>query len=177
MFQLSPGRHADRLFSSALEVMEATRGPSAYATGILSQFLEEALEGEEGMTQDARDAATYAARFGYAIRLVEEAEGTAHRFDAGTVRRLHHARQEAPGRRKALLDAALAESQSEADRAFLKRLHAAGGDEYAGENEILEELVRGEGWSRWFEGRTFFKLSGYDENVWQMVALKAGEAP
>jgi hypothetical protein len=172
---LNPGRYADRVFLRAVDVSESIRSPSAYVNGFLFGFLDDALEDEEGMTESARDAARYVVRFGYSLRLVEEAERTARELDAETIRQLEQARAEFPARHKARHEAALAESESEFDRAYLERFREPV-DGYEGEIEIIEQLVNGEPLFKWFKGRLFFTLSGYSESVWRVIALKATQA-
>lgn len=174
---LSPSRYADRLFVAALDLSEAIRGPSAFANGTLFTFLDDALNAEEGMTESARDVAMYVVRFGYALRLVEEARRTARPFDAATLGRLERAREESPERRQALLDAALSESDSEMERNYLTRVHAAGGErDYKGESEVFDELIVGDDLTGWLQGESFLSLTGYNANVWQIVVGKATQA-
>lgn len=174
---LNPGRYADRLLASAFDVSDEIRGPSAFANGTIITFLDDALDAEEGMTENARDVAMYLVRLGYILRLVEEAKRTARPLDPGITGGLEQARMESPERRQALLDAALDESGSEMERDYLRRIHGAGDPErYNGESEVFDELVLmivGEDLADWFQGDRFFSLSGYNANVWQVVVLKA----
>lgn len=107
---LNPGRYADRLLASAFDVSGEIRGPSAFANRTIITFLDDALDAEEGMTENARDVAMYLVRLGYILRLVEEAKRTARPLDPGITGRLERARMDSPERRQALLDAALDES-------------------------------------------------------------------
>lgn len=147
---LNPGRHADRLLAAAFDVSDDIGGPSAFANGTIFTFLDDALDAEEGMTENARDGAGYLVRLGYILRLVEEAERTARPFDPRISGSLQQARVEFPARRQALLDAALDESGSEMERDCLRRLNGAGDSEhYNGESEVFDELVLlvvGEAW-------------------------------
>jgi hypothetical protein len=174
---LSPTRHAERLFVAALDVSEEIRGPSAFANGVLFTFLDAGPDAEEGMTDSARNVAMYAARFGYALRVVEAARRTARPFDAATLGRLERAREESPERRQALLDAALSESDSEMERDYLTRLHGAGDDHYYnGESEVFDELILGEDPTGWLQGESFFNLTGHNAKVWQILVGKATQA-
>jgi hypothetical protein len=69
---LNPGRYADRLLAAAFDVSDEISGPSAFANGTIFTFLDDALEAEEGMTENARGVAMYLVRLGYILRLVEE---------------------------------------------------------------------------------------------------------
>jgi hypothetical protein len=59
---LDPGRYADRLLAAAFDVSDEIRGPSAFANGTIFTFLDDALDAEEGMTENARDVAMYLVR-------------------------------------------------------------------------------------------------------------------
>jgi hypothetical protein len=175
---LSPRRDADRLFASALEVADAIRGPSAYAVGVATVALNDGLLDNENMTQIAMDAALSTVALGYAIRLVEEAEGTARPLDAEWVQRLEHARDESPMLRQMLFEELAEDRGSEIQLHWLRQLDAAAGEdhEYAGETEVLEQLIFAEGSDLWFEGGSFFELTGYKENIWCIVSLTAAKA-
>jgi hypothetical protein len=107
---LNPGRYADRLLASAFDVSDEIRGPSAFANGTIITFLDDALDAEEGMTENARDVAMYLVRLGYILRLVEEAKRTARPSIQASPAGWNKRVPESPERRQALLDAALDES-------------------------------------------------------------------
>jgi hypothetical protein len=70
---LYPERQADRLILAVTELMDKSPTPSAFANGVMIDWLDPMAE-EERFTPAARQAATYAIYAGYALRMVEEAE-------------------------------------------------------------------------------------------------------
>ena len=78
--RLFPGRVADRMILRVTDILDGDTSPSAWARGVMIDWFE-VMEGEEGFAPAAKEAGTYAACAGYALRLVEETHGSARRLD------------------------------------------------------------------------------------------------
>jgi hypothetical protein len=155
-------------------MMDTLEGPSAFSMPVISVLLEGMQEAEPGASQAGRDGAMFAIRLGDAIRLAEEAGGTAKQFDQAIVDELNRAPTEARERRQAMQDEALAEVSSEVDREYLdERLgNAKTGDDYDPEIDTLRDLLLADP-TRWYEGDAFFALTGYSQATWKLIAQQS----
>jgi hypothetical protein len=170
--RLRPGRASDRLESRALAVIESTGGPSAFALHVLIERMDRVAESEQ-LTPAARRVAEHAVRFGYAIRVVEEVDGTVRDLDAGLLVRLEQARAAAPENRERQFDEVLADPDlSDYDRSYMEKLRDHKDVTY--DIEVIAALVDDDEPTSWFGGGDrFFELSGYSPQVWRIIALKA----
>lgn len=170
---LFPGRAADRLILRVTDLLDTFDGPSAFANGVIIDFLE-LIESDEELTSAAKDAMHYAMLAGYAVRLVEEADGTARAFDEPLLARLAQVRSDAPRQREQEFEEAIADpGATEAERDYLRHLQETGKDiPYDGEREVLDALIADDTDEGWFGGERFRWLSGFGENVWQIFVLK-----
>lgn len=117
---------------------------------------------------------TYAAYVGYALRMIEESDGTARPLDRAVAARLERVRAEAPEQRHREFEDVVADpSTSDFDRRYLQRIYESGNEHpHTGGREVLDALVAESMSGDWFEGRRFLELSGYRWDVWRIFVMK-----
>jgi hypothetical protein len=176
-----PERVARRLILRVTDLLDAADLPLSVHAGNAMTDRIDAIGEADGYTGLAKDSARYATYAGYAVRLIEEADGKARALDRSLAAQLEQVRAAAPTERRRRLEEFIADPEtSDHERQLFQRW--LGRDDQSlefehGAHAVVEALVDDSVESGWIDDdRRFLKLSGHRPDVWRIFVLKLTEA-